>query len=294
MDLTQYVTDIETLEKERYGMECTIGEIDRIIGSLGIANSIKRKTNSIPEDDTHFGIGRTLVFLFALVWGGLGIYFWTVGPKFGGRFLLFFILPAIGLICWIIGYTVKSRNEYQENQSIIERQYAQEIDADRKRVEREEQMALCYKKARNKMYETYCKTKTLLDQMYGLNVIYGKYRYDLVAICMFAEYFQSGRCTSLEGHEGAYNIYESEIRLGTIINRLDEIIVRLDRIERNQYGLFMAITEVSKQQTKILSNLNTMSRQLDVQNENLEYIGYDLDVMRINTRLALTYGLLYN
>lgn len=85
-------------------------------------------------------------------------------------------------------------------------------------------------------------TKNVLEELYDKNVIYGKYC-NMVAIGTFCEYFDSGRCTTLEGHEGAYNIYENEIRQNIIISKLDDIISRLDSIEQNQYLLYQSIQE---------------------------------------------------
>ena len=39
---------------------------------------------------------------------------------------------------------------------------------------------------------------------------------------MFDEYLQSGRCYTLEGHEGAYNLYEEEKFKEIILTKLDD------------------------------------------------------------------------
>ena len=127
--------------------------------------------------------------------------------------------------------------------------------------------------------------------MYSYNVIYDKYRYDLVAICTFAEYLRSGRCNSLQGHEGAYNIYENEIRMGIIISKLDEIITRLDRIEKNQYGIYCALKQISAQQNQILASLDTVCQQQRQQLETSEYMNYNLSVLKYHDDLAMIYGM---
>lgn len=290
MNVKQYIADIEILEKERYAMEVTISQIDGKISSLGIENRIARRCGRINEADTHlssFGI----LWIFPILWGLAGLYI-TLSLGWIDTLILFlFHIPSTVAIIWMIVATVKTKKEYEAEQEQISLQYKRDLEADRARVNREKQMALVYRTARNEMHATYCKTKDILDKMYGLDVIYGKYRYNIVAIAMFSEYFQSGRCNTLEGHEGAYNIYENEIRLGTIIGKLDEIIVRLDRIEQNQYRLFMAITEISKQQTRILSNLDAMAQKLDAQTNQLEYIAYNTNVARINSTISLAYQL---
>lgn len=84
-----------------------------------------------------------------------------------------------------------------------------------------------------KCNEEYEKTKDLLRQYYNLNFIYPKYR-GMVPVCTLYEYLESGRCFSLLGHEGAYNLYENELRMNLIIEKLDDIIYRLDDIQANQ------------------------------------------------------------
>ena len=51
------------------------------------------------------------------------------------------------------------------------------------------------------------KTFATRNDLYAYDVIFGKYR-DVVALSSFYEYLMSGRCTSLVGATGAYNIYE--------------------------------------------------------------------------------------
>ena len=66
-----------------------------------------------------------------------------------------------------------------------------------------------------------------LEKMYSSNIIYKKYR-SIVPMFMICEYLESNRCTKLEGHDGAYNMYEQELRANIIIDRLDIIIYKLD------------------------------------------------------------------
>lgn len=73
----------------------------------------------------------------------------------------------------------------------------------------------------------------MLDGYYSADVVYKKYR-SLVPITMFYEYFDSGRCCNFQGIDGAYNIYENDIRMDNIISRLDDIISDLDSIRNHQ------------------------------------------------------------
>ena len=93
------------------------------------------------------------------------------------------------------------------------------------------------------------------NSLYSLNIIYPKYR-NLVAISSLFEYFESGRCSSLEGADGAYNMYEYELRSNIIINSLSQIIEDLGKIKNNQYALYETIQESNQTVSDLLKNIN--------------------------------------
>lgn len=76
-----------------------------------------------------------------------------------------------------------------------------------------------------------------LQSHYNENVIFSKYR-NLVAITAINEYLLSGRCYNLEGPDGAYNLYEMELRQNIVIGKLSNIISNLEQIRENQYSLY--------------------------------------------------------
>lgn len=93
-----------------------------------------------------------------------------------------------------------------------------------------------------------------LKKLYNQNVIYEKYR-NFVAIATIYEYFDSGRCFALEGPNGAYNMYEREIRANTIISSLAQIITDLDQIKNGQYALYKEIRRSNEEVTYLLNNI---------------------------------------
>lgn len=95
------------------------------------------------------------------------------------------------------------------------------------------------------------------NQLYGTGIVFGKY-HDLVAITSFYEYLLSGRCETLEGVNGCYNLYESEIRANTIISKLAAIGDSLEQIKNNQYMLYAQLTEINTE----VNVLNTTTTTL--------------------------------
>lgn len=113
-------------------------------------------------------------------------------------------------------------------------------------------------------YNKICST---LQQYYDLNIIYPKYR-GIIPVSMFVQYFASGRVSKLEGHTGAYNLYEQELLQRIIISKLDIVISRLDEIQSTQYELAQALQQ-SNQKITALSN------RVDIANQHLEVQAYN-------------------
>ena len=60
------------------------------------------------------------------------------------------------------------------------------------------------------------------DELYSQGVVYPTYQ-GLVPVCTMLEYFKSGRVDEFAGPNGAYNLYESELRQNIIIDNLNNI-----------------------------------------------------------------------
>lgn len=72
----------------------------------------------------------------------------------------------------------------------------------------------------------------LLDKIYAKGNIHPKYQHNYIASAMFYEYVDTKRCSALEGANGVYNLFENELRMNTIIDKLDVVIEKLDSIDK--------------------------------------------------------------
>lgn len=93
-----------------------------------------------------------------------------------------------------------------------------------------------------------------LEEHYSLDIVYPKYR-NLVAISAIDEYLSSGRCDKLEGADGAYNLYEMELRQNIVIGQLSAVIDDLEKIRSNQYSLYHELTKANKTVNSILAEV---------------------------------------
>lgn len=114
-------------------------------------------------------------------------------------------------------------------------------------------------------------TKDALGKLYSSDIIFPKYR-NLIAMCTIYEYFASGRVSELEGPNGAYNLYESELRQNLIINNLDKISNQLDLIKDNQYTLYKAIGQTNKILGKISKEVTQISKTAELISEDVHSI----------------------
>lgn len=111
------------------------------------------------------------------------------------------------------------------------------------------------------------------EQIYAQNVLFPKYR-TFPCVSTMLEYLQASRVTALEGHDGAYNLYESEMRMNMVITQLDNITAQLDQIRQNQFYLYQAVSNVNKtlQQTneQLRVQINLQQQLLDNQHKIME------------------------
>lgn len=133
------------------------------------------------------------------------------------------------------------------------------------------------------------KTFAARNELYASNVIFGKYQ-DLVCLSTFYEYLMAGRCSTLDGTDGAYNLYEAEVRANTIISKLSEIVTSLEQIQKNQYMIY-------SQLKRMHSTLNSISKTMDTActaildiREDTAQIAQNTSVIAYNTEVNAYYS----
>lgn len=134
------------------------------------------------------------------------------------------------------------------------------------------------------------------NEMYSYGVIFEKYR-DFVAISSFYEYISSGRCETLEGPNGAYNLYENEIRMNTVIEKLNNVIESLEEIKQNQFMIYSAIQESNRHlktlnstTTQMLGALGELNEKATSMESYMSKIAYNTKVTAYNTEKTAFYA----
>lgn len=137
---------------------------------------------------------------------------------------------------------------------------------------------------RNQIYQRLNQTEQILERLYAFNILYPKYR-GLIPVCSIYEYLCSGRCSTLEGHEGAYNIYETELRFERITNQLDAVLDKLDEIAATQKMLYDTVVDANRTTKKVYDSMNKMVESNQRIEDNVTISNYHLEVTQRNTEI---------
>ena len=203
--------------------------------------------------------------------------------------LMFLLLPTGGLVA-LLGIAAlfslpsafsEDEEAYEWSMKVYENQCHQYNEIQKENKNRKNQIQqlttqIAVAEAYRQQVETSLRSsKANLEKMYGYNVVFPKYR-NYVMVSSIYEYFCSGRCTTLEGHDGAYNILELELRLDKIITRLDNILKNLEAIRANQYTLYSCLQDSSQkigmllqEETRIAEGMQKLGTQGYEMNQRL-------------------------
>ena len=130
-------------------------------------------------------------------------------------------------------------------------------------------------------------TEKTLNAYYDLDVIYPKYR-NLIAVTTFIEYLESGRCKSLYGYTGCYNVYEQELRQNVIIGKLDQVLAKLEQIKKMQFATYLAIQTSNALQSAFLNTCTDMLNEQRRANATLEAQAQDTKITERNSEIMAT------
>lgn len=236
-------------------------------------------------------VGAIVLALFGAGIGAVvGIALRIIVAVFSAKVNLF-LSPWLPYICWGagIGYGIAFLCllywfRDSKGEAVSERKdYPRKVEEYNRKQTEIKNLIECKKKNMSvdipqeitKCEKHYAETKELLQKYYGLGFIYPKYR-GLVPICTIYEYLESGRCFTLIGPHGAYNLYDHELMMQIIVGKLDAVIDRLDDINDAQRMLAREIRTSNIQ-------LNNISRTLDNIENNTALTQYYSSVTASNT-----------
>ncbi len=126
------------------------------------------------------------------------------------------------------------------------------------------------------------------EKYYAYNIIFPKYR-NLEALSSIYEYLMTGRCNSLQGSNGAYNLYETELRQNIIIAKLDYVINQLEQIKNSQFMLYESVKKVQDSLKSIAGKMEAACSALYSMQDNTGRILTNSEVIANNTSVMAYY-----
>lgn len=312
-DLLKYLNDCKDLEVTYHNQSKELYNLKQRIPSLGIAQKILKPVKRKAESDYDGNKYNILFFITIAILVVIGIivmssYNWDIMAiivvgfivvvcialvlEYLVDFLPVLIFPIWGIVS-LVRYFIDIPRTEEEYQSDLQN-YQLAVQKDNERVDNERRQAQIIQSRINELEMQKNATLETLNKLYSLDIIYPKYR-TLIPVIMFCEYLESGRCSQLEGHEGAYNIYESELRQNIIIAKLDDVINRLEQIKDNQWMLYDAIERGNQKVSQLCSATYESAKRLENIQNNAAISAENSRVTAENTRVLAqieTYRLL--
>lgn len=267
--IKEYLGMVVELEKEVYTQNGVIASLEYKLSALPGYRQYTKPVYTKPcrpdnFDDTAGMVafmclpGAVLLFVLGLILQFFREFFWEIAA---------FAL-IVGLIALAIsmvnaadaqhGADVQSKKNYDN----AVKAYNEAVRLEKLRVQRELPRKTLLQKQLKEMKDANQKTKATLEKLYEKNIIHKNYR-GLIPVCSLYGYFDTGVCTQLEGHEGAYNKYDTESRLDQIIVKMDQVIKHLEEIKEIQWMLYDAVEESNCKVGQLINNCEHLSNQLN-------------------------------
>ena len=263
-DCMEYLEKNQSLELYCYELSNLHKKLDR---KLVYANS---NTKEIEKPSKIlslilFLISAILVAVIYAVIGGIVAFigsfllvlilsFFDIHILYGKAPLIIFIGAFVGAGVGILGTGIAYKDNYNDSKN----GYLQTKEAQRHKSEVKKFAQSEIEKCEQSQQEQ----QKLLQEYYDLDYIYPKYR-GLVPISTIHEYMASGRCSTLTGPNGAYNLYEMELRMNTIIGKLDDIIAHLEDISYSQRMLYDEVKASNQRVENLLAAIENTASNIE-------------------------------
>lgn len=290
--LMDYFGIIVDMEKNLHVQQNVIKLLTEKIESLCIKRKIS-EPNKIVLDNGYLEIFRCSILMGIIggpiVWLIIGILLDVLNlfrMPINFATVCGFIL-GISILCFVLCRSGQKamNNEKQREYDEKYKNYLNECDKEKKRLRKESQIRDSLNLEKEKMCKRSNETYENLRRLYSKEICYSKYR-NLIAVCSIYEYLESGRCFSLTGKEGAYNLFESEIRADLIILKLDKILESLKDIAQNQNKLYNVINDSNKKTQELLDATDRMTYRMSEVNRKLEKVSAGISEIKEETAIS--------
>ena len=299
-DLREYIGILADMENSIYAQNTLIKSLKEHSSTLAKPHNIQmpcpptKKENSSYMEYRTVGVTLLILGLICLP----GSYF-VIFPLFNSAVLgtltlflgIFFIIKGIiKLYSATKSYSIVSKENSKYEEAMEKYQsdlayYDNQIKEDQKRIDKEEREKQFIVSEIRSIESSLTQSRNRLKEMYNIGIVFPKYR-NMAMINTILEYLESGRCATLDGVAGAYNLLERELEMQRVIIRLDTIISQLEMIRQNQYMLYSAIEDTNRKVSGIVESTKEISKKLDDINSNSK--DYTQEIHKLQATSSVT------
>lgn len=130
--------------------------------------------------------------------------------------------------------------------------------------------------AQRKLKEAHKETVNTLQKFYEKNILHHKYR-NITSLIYIYDYIDTGICAGLEGTDGAYRQYETDVRLDRINSNLDAVIAKMDMVIEKLDHIYSKVSDLSNEMRQAMGGIqrtiDRVSQQIEAQAKKLDEIG---------------------
>lgn len=285
--LEEYLGKVYYLERSLYEQNSSLNRLYQRLNEME-----REKNKPIRTEPTHDANGDYVTSAMAYGFmGGIGsvifmfvaaIAKWWKFNSFFGPLISFFLIGAV--VGAIYGWFAESKSvaESEERNNKILEYNRQLYEQNNRRVQQINWQMDSIRREIRIMEQNRNENVRVSNCYYDKNIIYPKYR-GLIPVASIYDYFKSGCCDCLTGHEGAYNKFDNELRMNLIISKLDDVLYKLDQIRNSQYMLYDAINYATQNSERLTNTVNMLANNMQSIAENQEVIAYNSRIAASNT-----------
>lgn len=262
--MLKYLEQCKNLELSIYAQTEEVKKLNRYISTLGKEKNFTRPTmrkayGKFDDDETAIGfsIGIFIVsFITAAIFNHSSI----------GGYIFAYIISVIllsVLLTYIDNSVFKAKDAEEAEREYLTAmsKYNKLKDEDSARARRELQQVASIKAYVNTIKKQLNDTQTALNKLYALNIINENYQ-GMIPIIMFCEYFRKELCYKLEGPNGAYRLYENDLKWGKMYAKIDEVLSKLDEIRETQEALYLEIERSNRLSNRLYNTAIETSKTM--------------------------------
>lgn len=240
-----------------------------------IANRNANVRHYTPEEHTIIPagiLGGGIVFIWAacgvLVFFSLFLGYYKSDRMFLLSWAVFLSIILLGLC--IIGFVIAGIVDRKDSKLCLKRNKEEIKKRDTDVNEMSKELMELQKECAEYDSNTQIAEKAY-NNFLSQNFVYKSYQ-SIIPICQFIQYLESGRCSTLEGPNGCYNLYESEMRQNIIIGHLEMIESKLDNIASNQRVMIDTLQKISEDSNLIVESLGNLESDVSTITTNVQNI----------------------